>query len=201
MYKEYQRYMGISEPMPDFQIKHRKATRDRFAYVQYVNGKYILTIDPIMSLTDFMKSTLYHEFTHIYDDMIMKHFGFNKEESYIYHAYTEYHASQIGMMTKLNIQTAYDSIRCSIDDDVLCNELLKGKQDFTDRVSEIDLSKMEGFSKAIDWFCYYIGKASTLIQYFNIHTAAPECGSDLLPIRKQQSSTVSDLRKFRRMQR
>lgn len=147
-YKEYIQFMNISFDMSTFEIKFRKVTKDTFANVKEVNGKYILTVDPLLCKTPFAKSTLYHEFTHIYDNVIMSQLGV--EQSYIYHVYTEYHASQIEMMTKLNCHSAFGKIDNNIDHKLLADELLNEKSDFAKRVSSLDLSITKDFSKAVD---------------------------------------------------
>lgn len=81
-YKKYEKFMNIPFEMPQFQIKYKKATRDVFANVIEMDRKFILTVDPFLCKTPFAKFTLYHEFTHIYDSLVMHNLGIN--ESYIY---------------------------------------------------------------------------------------------------------------------
>lgn len=164
-YKEYIKFMNISFDMPFFQIKFNQATRDVFANTKEINGKFIITVDPLLSKTPFIKTTLYHEFTHIYDHVIMERFGIH--ETYIYHVFTEYHASQIEMMAQLNLSTQYGIIDNNIDHKSICNKLLNEKNDFAKRVSSLNLFTTKGFSKAVDGFCYYIGKTNVFLHYFS----------------------------------
>lgn len=60
-YKEYIKFMNVSFDMPTFQIKFNQATRDVFANTKEINGKFIITVDPLLSKTPFIKTTLYHE--------------------------------------------------------------------------------------------------------------------------------------------
>lgn len=164
-YKEYIKFMNISFNMPVFQIKFRKASGDSFANMKENNGKYILAVDPLICKTPFAKPTLYHEFTHIFDHIIMNQLDIH--QSYIYHVYTEYHASQIEMMVRLNAITPYGTIDDNINHKSICEELLNEKSDFTKQVYLLDLSITKNFSKAVDLFCYYIGKVNTFLYYFN----------------------------------
>lgn len=164
-YKEYIKFMNILFKMPRFQIKYRNITKDVFANVKEKDGNFILTIDSFLCKMRFAKPTLYHEFTHIYDHIIMNQLGI--EQEYAYRVYTEYHASQIQMMAKLNLSTLFGSINDDIDIKIIYNELLDKKLDFTNKVQLLDLSLMEDFNKAIDWFCYYIGQVNTFLYYFS----------------------------------
>lgn len=164
-YKEYKKFMDIPFEMPQFQIKYRKATNDIFAYVREIDHKFILTVDPLLSKTPFIKTALYHEFTHIYDHVIMERFGIH--ETYIYHVFTEYHASKIEMMAQLNLSAQYGIIDNSIDHKSICDKLLNEKNDFAKRVSSLNLFTTKGFSKAVDGFCYYMGKTNAFLHYFN----------------------------------
>lgn len=157
--------MNISLDMLTFKIKFRKATRDIFANVKEINGKYILTVDPLLCKTPFAKSTLYHEFTHIYDHVIMHQV--NIETYYMYHVYTEFHASQIEMVAKFSCCSILGKIENNINHKSLYDKLLNEKSDFSKRMPLLDLSRTNDFSNAIDWFCYYIGKANTFLYYFN----------------------------------
>lgn len=164
-YKEYKKFMNIQFEMPQFQIKYRKATRNVFASVREIDRKFILTVDPCLCKTPFAKFTLYHEFTHIYDHLVMHDFGIN--ESYIYHVYTEYHASQIQMFVELNATTQFGTIKDDINHKLICDKLLDEKSDFVKRVSSLNLFTTNGFSKAVDLFCYYIGKTNIFLYYFS----------------------------------
>lgn len=57
--------------MPQFQIKYKKATKDVFANVRKIDYKFILTVASLLIKTPFIKTTLYHEFTHIYDHVVL----------------------------------------------------------------------------------------------------------------------------------
>ena len=164
-YKEYIEFMNISFNMPSLQIKFKKATRESFANVKENNNQYILSVDPLLCKTPFAKTTLYHEFTHIYDYIVLNQLDIH--QSYIYHVYTEYHASQIEMMGKLNAITLFGIINDNVNHKSICEQLLNEKSDFTKRVSLLDLSATKDFSKAVDLFCYYIGKVNTFLHYFN----------------------------------
>lgn len=190
-YKEYIQFMNISFDMPTFEIKFRKATRDIFANVKEINGKYILTVDSLLCKTPFAKFTLYHEFTHIYDHTIMYQLGI--DSSYMYHVYTEYHASQIEMMAELGCHSVLGKIENNIDQRSFYDKLLNEKTDFSKRVSLLHLSKTNDFSKAIDWFCYYIGKTNTFLYYFNeysdtlldLREFSNVFGNEIIPLQKQ----------------
>lgn len=164
-YKEYIEFMNISFNMPVLQIKFKKASRESFANVKENNNQYILSVDPLLCKTPFTKSTLYHEFTHIYDHIVMKQL--NIYQSYIYHVYTEYHASQIEMMVRLNAITLFGIVSDNINHKSICKKLLNEKSDFTRQVSLLNLSTTKDFSRAIDLFCYYIGKVNTFLYYFS----------------------------------
>lgn len=164
-YKEYEKFMNIPFNMPQFQIKYRKASKNIFANVKEIDSKFVLTVDPILCKTPFAKFTLYHEFTHIYDNLVMYDFGIH--QSYIYHVFTEYHASQIEMMVRLNLITPFGTIDNNINHKSIFEGLISEKNDFQKRVSILNLSVTNDFSKAIDWFCYYIGKVNIFVYYFN----------------------------------
>lgn len=164
-YKEYIKFMDISFDMPVLQINFKQATKDVFANTKEVNGKIILTVDPLLGKTPFIKTTLYHEFTHIYDHAVMEQFGIY--QPYIYHVFTEYHASQIQMMADLNLITPFGIYNKKIDHKSVFEKLLNEKEDFQKRVSLLNLTITNDFSKAIDWFCYYIGKVNIFVYYFN----------------------------------
>lgn len=164
-YKEYNIFMNIPFNMPQFQINYRKASKDTFANVKETDSKFVLTVDPLLCKTPFAKPTLYHEFTHIYDHIIMNQLGIH--QSYIYHVYTEYHASQIEMMAEFNLSMPFGVINNNINHKLIRDRLLNEKSDFIKRVSSLNLFTTKGFSKSIDWFCYYIGKTNVLLHYFN----------------------------------
>lgn len=164
-YKEYNIFMNIPFHMPQFQINYRKASKDIFANVKETDSKFVLTVDPLLCKTPFAKPTLYHEFTRIYDHIIMNQLGIY--QPYIYHVFTEYHASQIEMMTRLNLRTQYGTIDNNVNHKSIFESLISGKNDFQKRVSILNLSVTNDFSKAIDWFCYYIGKVNIFVYYFN----------------------------------
>lgn len=164
-YKEYNIFMNIPFNMPQFQINYRKASKDIFANVKETDSKFVLTVDPLLCKTPFAKPTFYHEFTHIYDHIIMNQLGIH--QPYIYHVFTEYHASQIEMMARLNFRTLYGTIDDNINHKSICDKLLNEKNDFAERVSSLNLFTTKGFSKAIDLFCYYIGKTNIFLYYFN----------------------------------
>lgn len=172
IYKSYQQYhdfMRFEGQLPKFKINYRKATKDIFANVRYINNEYILSVDPLLCKTKFAIPTLYHEFTHIYDDIIMASLSpeISRNNAYIYHAYTEYHASQVEMMVKMGATSLWGTISNSVSSDDLFKSLLKQKEDFAHRSADLDLSLKENFSKAIDWFCYYTGKVNAYLHYYN----------------------------------
>lgn len=198
-YKEYIKFMNILYEMPQFQIKYRNITKDVFTNVKEKDGNFILTIDPFLCKTRFAKPTLYHEFTHIYDHIIMKQLGIQQE--YIYHIYTEYHASQIQMMANLNAVTQFGTINDNINHKLIFDKLLNNKTDFTKRVSSLNLFRTKEFSVAIDLFCYYIGKVNAFLHYFSqynnilldLHEFINVFGDNIVSIQKLlfQSDTVN----------
>lgn len=163
--KDYIQFINPNFNMPKFLIKFKMATRDVFANVRQLEDAYIVTVDPFLCKMPFAKETLYHEFTHIYDDTVMAKLGI--APSYMYHVYTEYHASQIQMMQKLGITCVYGELGSNTNHAIICDELLNEKADFAQRAQKLNLSKTCDFSKAIDWFCYYIGKTNTFLYYYN----------------------------------
>lgn len=148
--------------MPSFKIKLIEATAGSFANIKNINGQYIFSIDRFLCKTSFAKHILYHEFTHIYDDINLKDFEMN---SFIKHVYSEYHASQIEMMAEFNITEAFDDNFYIIEYDTLLKDLLQQKSDFFKKSKTLKLSKIQDFIKAMDLFCYYIGKSFTFLSY------------------------------------
>lgn len=168
MYQQYHNFMQYEEELPRFKINYRKATENVFANVRYINDGYVLSVDPIICKIPFVVPTLHHEFTHIYDDIIMAslHEEINRNTSYIYHAYTEYHASQIEMMAKMGASVQYGVISEDVEQNKLLESLLREKKDSADKSKRLDLSKRDNFSSSLDWFCYYIGKVNAYLLYY-----------------------------------
>lgn len=198
-YKKYIQFMNIPFKMPEFQIKYKNITRNVFANIKEKDGEFILTVDPFLCKTKFAKPTLYHEFTHIYDHIIMNQLGIQQE--YVYHVYTEYHASQIQMFAKLNAVTQFGTVDNNINHKSICDKLLSDKTDFSKRVSLLNLFTTKGFSKAVDLFCYYVGKVNVFLHYFSeydnilldLHEFINIFGDNIIPIQKAlfQSDTTN----------
>lgn len=170
IYQQYHKFMQYEGELPSFTINYRKATENIFANVRYMNAGYVLSVDPLITKTPFALSTLYHEFTHIYDDITMPllHKELNRDTSYIYHVYTEYHASKIGMMKQMGADIQYGTICKDVEQkNRILKSLLREKSDSANKSKKLDLSQKNNFSSALDWYCYYIGKVSAYLFYYN----------------------------------
>lgn len=102
--KDYIQFINPNFNMPKFLIKFKMATRDVFANVRQLEDAYIVTVDPFLCKMPFAKETLYHEFTHIYDDILL-YPKITNRMSII--PFTEFHATYIQMM----VATGFDSYK------------------------------------------------------------------------------------------
>ncbi len=106
-YEKYQKLYGIN--LPDAKIVFHNTTEDGFyANVKFENN-YIITINPIIKRMDilFIKSILFHEFTHIADrEKCPFKNNETKLERYM-KVYSEIHASEIKIRTLIKIGNNY----------------------------------------------------------------------------------------------
>ena len=108
-------------------------------------------------------SVLYHEFTHVYDDYMIK--PLNKIEELGLNIYTEYHASVVQMMTATGFNSYYKDKQISITSrirDALDDRITKDYLEKQHRLNSelyIDTTNIgESFKNARKQMFYYIGK-------------------------------------------
>lgn len=119
---EYKRLLEIND-FPAYEIVYKEVSQndtDERGYgslgssrYDYKTGKHSLVVwSNIHTLGEVGKQTIFHEFTHILDDEI--HVNKNAEKYVANHGYTEYHASQIGFLKVLGVQSIKQHISFSM---------------------------------------------------------------------------------------
>lgn len=122
--KEYKQLLEIND-FPTYEIEYKEVSQkdsDDRGYgalgasrYDYKTGKHTLVVwSNIHTLGEAGKQTIFHEFTHILDDEF--HVNKNAEKYVANHGYTEYHASQIGFLKVLGVQSIKQHILFSMRD-------------------------------------------------------------------------------------
>lgn len=124
--EEYKRFMRISK-FPRYEIVAKELSEEKLnaqgfetlatASYDFEKKLHILTVWSKLNEYDNLgDNIIFHELTHIYDyenytnDDIKKHL--------VYHAYTEYHASQVQLMKLLGARDIRHTIEFSIKDEI-----------------------------------------------------------------------------------
>lgn len=181
-YTDYQRFMCISD-MPDFGLIYHRLNPIDKAEEYYQCEMYMLNVYN-GAYNDKLKATLFHEFTHIYDDelFIKKHCisnsDNNKRKKWVY---KEIHAEQIKTLYLLGNNTICDIP--TIDHNTIIRGMRNEKISFHDycieyrdelnKIIDIMKSLQKGVFKMslkqccqdVNYILYYIGIASIYNRY------------------------------------
>jgi len=124
IYEEYKRFIS-SQSLPKFEIllfNNLKTRRTESASMTFIKGKYILNIEQhtFLITTQTINTLLYHEFTHIWDDVtFLQDLKYIERKKFL-HPYTEYHATQIEMMCACGFNKMDDNK--ALDKDIIVYE-------------------------------------------------------------------------------
>ena len=122
----YKRFMGIST-FPDYEVREKELSEEKLntqgfealatASYDFENKVHILTVwSKLNEYGNLGENIIFHELTHIYD--YENYTGDDVKKHLVYHAYTEYHASQVQLMNLLGVENISHVTEFSIQDEI-----------------------------------------------------------------------------------
>jgi len=177
-YNDFQKYMPIKnmesyvldiKPMNEMKyVMAETIKKDSIRYL-FLNEGFAADLLVSKIIERWKIGILYHEFTHIADDMILERNAVPLSKKYIYRSYIEYHAEFIKTLYMLGIypfpgnktKISYmDKIDSQYNNVSVYDYLIKLK---TGYIKDIDVNKMsdrDSFISYYDMISYYLGAAS-----------------------------------------
>lgn len=186
-YDDFKKFMS-SEQLPDIKIK-RLFENNVYAKLNHndlIKGKYILNIniDLFKYNEKFIRSILFHEFTHVYD-FYMIHSNFTNEETLnLMTSYSEYNASKIELISQLgidniksitkrfpnNFNVVYKNETIKIDEYVIyplasAMGIIESERKAFNNLSDFEYA--EKFMTSEKFMMYYYGKLDAANKYLD----------------------------------
>lgn len=139
-----------------------------------LNSAFLDDINNSKKLEKWKIGVLFHEFTHIADDVIIESTGVPKTKQYIYTPYREFHAEQIktlylfGIHPFVNGSLKVDELQ-EIDSQYgktnIFEYVMKTKAGYCKDVDVDNMNDMETYIQYYNMLCYYLGIASVYISF------------------------------------
>jgi hypothetical protein len=184
-YIEYQQFMKTSN-MPKYKFIYSNQKGTTIAEARYENNMYNLIIADTMYTTykAGAKGTLFHEFTHIYDEeQLTNVYGFSHNDRNTPYVYKELHAEQVKSLFLLGCKTLDDIENVNPENKkflykqnlyTIYEYLLEYKTELINNIAMIEAAKktntkidMYEFNIILNRIFYYIGTASVYLKYCN----------------------------------
>lgn len=182
-YGEFKNYLCIDN-LEKFELKIIPYNTNVMAQTIKSNGiRYLRLnhtfVDDLENSTEIKKwkiGVLFHEFTHIADDVKIESSGMPKTKLYIYTPYKEFHAEQLKTLylfgiypfekrnLKINPLKEIDSQYGRIS---IFEYIMKTKDGYYKDIKCDKMSNMEHYIQYYNMFCYYLGAASVYNAFFS----------------------------------
>jgi hypothetical protein len=182
-YIEYQQFMKTSN-MPKYKFIYSNQKGTTIAETRYENNMYNLIIADTVRTTykAGAQGTLFHEFTHIYDEeQLANAYGFSHDDRNTPYVYKELHAEQVKSLFLLGCKTIDDIENVNPENKqflykqnlyTIYEYLLEYKIELINNITMIETAKetntkinMCEFNNIINRIFYYIGTASVYLKY------------------------------------